>query len=216
MITSHPGRAQGGRPRIRSIASTSARCGRISRARTWCFGRIRRSRGPSARLNSFSRWPHPAWHAWLRWSMTRRSSLWSASASAESHPMWPAVWPGGAAPLPDADAAALVRSPHAELVLRGHRGPAPVDTAALADVLIRVGQLADRQPWVGRLVLNPVVAHPRGLTVTHATVDDGKAATRHDTATPRLNLARRHADSGRSASPRLVPGPVHGRVGPSS
>ncbi|WP_370463374.1 GNAT family N-acetyltransferase [Micromonospora sp. WMMC415] len=91
-----------------------------------------------------------------------------------------------AAPLTDLDAAELVDEPRAAPLLHGHRGAAPVDRAALADLLLRVGQLADEQPRVRALTLNPVLARPDGLSVLHATVRIGSAAARPDTGPRRL------------------------------
>jgi acyl-CoA synthetase (NDP forming) len=90
------------------------------------------------------------------------------------------------APLSDADAEALVRAPRAAPLLFGYGGTAPVDVAALVDLLMRVGQLADERPDVKRVLLNPVLAHPSGLTVLHATVETGPATTRPDTGPRRL------------------------------
>ena len=75
-----------------------------------------------------------------------------------------------AAPLTDRDAIALVDEPRAAPLLRGYRGAAPVDRDALADLLLRVGRLADEQPRVRALTLNPVLARPDGLSVLHAVV----------------------------------------------
>jgi acyl-CoA synthetase (NDP forming)/GNAT superfamily N-acetyltransferase len=86
-----------------------------------------------------------------------------------------------AAPLTDVDAAALVRAPLAAPMLTGYRGAAPVDLDALAEVLVRVGRLADEQPAVKWLELNPVLAHPSGLTVLHAAVRYGPPDPRPDT-----------------------------------
>lgn len=80
-----------------------------------------------------------------------------------------------AVPLTDLDAAELVDEPRAAPLLRGHRGAAPVDRAALADLLLRVGRLADEQPRVRALTLNPVLARPDGISVLHATVRIGSA-----------------------------------------
>jgi acyl-CoA synthetase (NDP forming)/GNAT superfamily N-acetyltransferase len=85
------------------------------------------------------------------------------------------------APLTDRDAAALVAEPRAAPLLRGYRGAEPVDLAALADLLLRVGQLADDRPEVRRVELNPVLARPDGLSVLHATVQIGPAGRRPDT-----------------------------------
>ncbi|WLS45584.1 GNAT family N-acetyltransferase [Micromonospora profundi] len=91
-----------------------------------------------------------------------------------------------AVPLTDRDAAELVDEPRAAPLLRGHRGAAPVDRAALADLLLRVGQLADEQPRVRSLTLNPVLARPDGITVLHAQVQVGGPVARPDTGPRRL------------------------------
>ncbi|SCG67551.1 Acyl-CoA synthetase (NDP forming) [Micromonospora echinaurantiaca] len=91
-----------------------------------------------------------------------------------------------AVPLTDRDAAELVDEPRAAPLLRGHRGAAPVDRAALAELLLRVGRLADEQPRVRSLTLNPVLVRPDGLSVLHATVRTGAAADRPDTGPRRL------------------------------
>ncbi|WP_433532087.1 GNAT family N-acetyltransferase [Micromonospora sp. CA-263727] len=91
-----------------------------------------------------------------------------------------------AVPLTDRDAAELVDAPRAAPLLRGHRGAAPVDRMALADLLLRVGRLADEQPRVRALALNPVLARPDGLSVLHAAVRVGSATPRPDTGPRRL------------------------------
>ncbi|MBM7075903.1 bifunctional acetate--CoA ligase family protein/GNAT family N-acetyltransferase [Micromonospora humida] len=91
-----------------------------------------------------------------------------------------------AVPLTDRDAAELVDEPRASPLLRGHRGAAPVDRAALADLLLRVGRLADEQPRVRALTLNPVLARPDGISVLHAAVGVGTAGARPDTGPRRL------------------------------
>ena len=85
-----------------------------------------------------------------------------------------------AAPLSDHAAAALVDEPRAAPLLRGYRGAAPVDRAALIDLLLRVGRLADEQPRVRALSLHPVLARPDGLSVLHATVEFGDPPARPD------------------------------------
>ncbi|MBL6274704.1 GNAT family N-acetyltransferase [Micromonospora fiedleri] len=91
-----------------------------------------------------------------------------------------------AVPLTDRDAAELVDAPRAAPLLHGHRGAEPVDRAALADLLVRVGRLADEQPRVRSLTLNPVLARPDGLSVLHASVGVGSAVARPDTGPRRL------------------------------
>ncbi|WP_329007973.1 GNAT family N-acetyltransferase [Micromonospora rifamycinica] len=91
-----------------------------------------------------------------------------------------------AVPLTDRDAAELVDEPRAAPLLRGHRGAAEVDRAALAELLLRVGRLADEQPRVRSLTLNPVLARPDGIAVLHASVGVGTADDRPDTGPRRL------------------------------
>jgi acyl-CoA synthetase (NDP forming) len=90
------------------------------------------------------------------------------------------------APLTDMDAAALVQAPRAAGILRGYRGAAPVDVPALIDLLLRVGLLADDNPEVKRLQLDPVLVHARGLSVVHADVVYGEPHPRPDTGPRRL------------------------------
>ena len=73
-------------------------------------------------------------------------------------------------PLTDADADDLIHRVHAAPLLLGHRGTPPVDTAALADVLLRVSRLADDLPEVAELDLNPVVATPAGAQAVDARI----------------------------------------------
>jgi acyl-CoA synthetase (NDP forming) len=89
-------------------------------------------------------------------------------------------------PLTDEDAIALLAAPRAADLLRGYRGAPTVDAPALVDLLVRVGQLADENPEVKHLVLNPVLAHRTGLTVVHAEVSYGESVRRPDTGPRRL------------------------------
>ena len=66
-------------------------------------------------------------------------------------------------PLTDVDAADLVRSLRSSPLLFGYRGAAPADVAALEDLLLRVGMLADELPQVRELDCNPVVVRPDGV-----------------------------------------------------
>src|SRR5262249_38802252 len=66
-------------------------------------------------------------------------------------------------PLTDADADDLIHDVHAAPLLLGHRGTAPVNTAALADVLLRVSRLADDLPEGPELDPNPVIATAGGV-----------------------------------------------------
>ncbi|GAB7043124.1 MULTISPECIES: bifunctional acetate--CoA ligase family protein/GNAT family N-acetyltransferase [Catenuloplanes] len=91
-----------------------------------------------------------------------------------------------AAPLTDLDAAALVDEPRGAPLLRGFRGAAPVDRAALAELLVRVGRLVDEHPEIRSLSLNPVLARPDGFAVLHGSVQVGDPGERGDPGPRRL------------------------------
>jgi acyl-CoA synthetase (NDP forming) len=94
------------------------------------------------------------------------------------------AWRG--APLTDRAAAALVDEPRAAPLLHGYRGSAPVDRAALIDLLLRVGRLADDHPRIRSLSLNPVLARPDGYSVLHAAAEIGTSGLRRDSGPRRL------------------------------
>ena len=73
-------------------------------------------------------------------------------------------------PLTDADADRMIHDVHAAPLLLGHRGSPAVDTAALADVLLRVSRLADDVPEIAELDLNPVIAGPDGAQAVDARI----------------------------------------------
>jgi acyl-CoA synthetase (NDP forming)/RimJ/RimL family protein N-acetyltransferase len=83
-------------------------------------------------------------------------------------------------PLTDVDVSDLISSVKASPMLHGHRGAAPVNRAALADLVARVSVLADNLPEVASLVLNPVNAQPAGVDVLGADVTVAPAPARKD------------------------------------
>ncbi|MDG4767022.1 GNAT family N-acetyltransferase [Solwaraspora sp. WMMD406] len=89
-------------------------------------------------------------------------------------------------PLTDRDAAELVDEPRAAPLLCGYRGTGVVDRDAVIDLLVRIGRLADEQPRVRGLRLNPVLARPDGLSVLHASVDVDPQGQRPDIGPRRL------------------------------
>jgi len=74
------------------------------------------------------------------------------------------------APLTDADAAELTHTGKVGRLLAGFRGAPPADIAAMEDLLLRVGRLADELPEVAELDLNPVIAGPEGVVAVDARV----------------------------------------------
>jgi acyl-CoA synthetase (NDP forming)/GNAT superfamily N-acetyltransferase len=71
-------------------------------------------------------------------------------------------------PVTDLDAARMWRSLRAGPLLTGYRGAPPIDTAALENLLLRLGRLAEDLPEVAELDLNPILAGPHGLVAVDA------------------------------------------------
>jgi acyl-CoA synthetase (NDP forming)/RimJ/RimL family protein N-acetyltransferase len=90
------------------------------------------------------------------------------------------------APLTDRDAEALIREPRASALLFGYRGGPTADVKSLTDLLIRVGVLLDEHPEVARLVLNPVLVRPDGLSILDSSLHCGQPAERKDEGPRRL------------------------------
>jgi acyl-CoA synthetase (NDP forming)/GNAT superfamily N-acetyltransferase len=89
-------------------------------------------------------------------------------------------------PLTDVDAADLVRAVRAAPLLFGYRGSEPVDVAALEQLLLRIGLLADDLPEVAALDLNPVIVGDKGTFVLGATARVAVPASRLDEGPRRL------------------------------
>ncbi|WP_434597596.1 GNAT family N-acetyltransferase [Streptomyces sp. A5-4] len=89
-------------------------------------------------------------------------------------------------PATDRDAAELIRSIRTAPLLFGWRGSAPVDTAALEELLLRVSLLVDDHPEVIGIALEPVVVAPHGLSVLGASVRLAPPPARDDLGPRRL------------------------------
>lgn len=92
-------------------------------------------------------------------------------------------------PLTDTDAHDLVDAPGASPMLNGIGGTEPVDHAAIEDLLLRVGQLADDVPELGDLRLEPVVVAEDGLAVLGARAVLRRPRARSDAEARRLGVA---------------------------
>ena len=66
-------------------------------------------------------------------------------------------------PLTDTDAAAMWHGLRAARLLTGYRGAPAVDTAAIEELVLRLGRLAEDHPEVAELDLNPIIAGPDGV-----------------------------------------------------
>ena len=83
-------------------------------------------------------------------------------------------------PLTTTDVHDLVRGVKAAPRLFGHGGRAPVDVAALEDVVARVSRLAEDLPMVARLRLQPVHVVTDGVAVLDASASVAPPPTRAD------------------------------------
>ncbi|MFN8035597.1 MAG: GNAT family N-acetyltransferase [Acidimicrobiia bacterium] len=73
-------------------------------------------------------------------------------------------------PITDADAHELVRSLRTSPLLEGYRGSTRVDLAALEDVMVRIGRMADEVPEIVELDCNPVIASEHGVALVDVKV----------------------------------------------
>ena len=73
-------------------------------------------------------------------------------------------------PVSDLDAHEMVRSLATFPLLDGFRGAPKADVAALEDVILRVGALADDHPAVAEMDCNPVIVLPVGAVIVDARV----------------------------------------------
>lgn len=73
-------------------------------------------------------------------------------------------------PLTEPDAAAMIREIKASPVLQGVRGGRPADLQALADLLLTVSRMAEENPEIAEMDLNPIIVYEEGLSVVDARV----------------------------------------------
>ena len=73
-------------------------------------------------------------------------------------------------PLSRKDALEMIQQIKGYPVLAGYRGQPPVDINALADCLLAVAQLAEENPKIVEIDLNPVFAYPQGALVADARI----------------------------------------------
>ncbi len=73
-------------------------------------------------------------------------------------------------PLEDREADEMIRDVKMLKLLEGVRGQPARDLAALAELILRVSQLAVRHPAIGEMDINPVFAYHSGITAVDARV----------------------------------------------
>jgi acyl-CoA synthetase (NDP forming) len=87
------------------------------------------------------------------------------------------------APLTDVDALDLVASGKAGILVTGFRGAPPSDADGLADLVLRLAQLADDFPEIAELDLNPVLGLPSGYVAVDARIKLRQPEPRLETKT---------------------------------
>jgi acyl-CoA synthetase (NDP forming) len=73
-------------------------------------------------------------------------------------------------PLTEPDAAAMIREIKASPVLQGLRGGRSADLKALANLLLTVSRMAEENPEIAEMDLNPIIVYEEGLSVVDARV----------------------------------------------
>jgi len=73
-------------------------------------------------------------------------------------------------PLTEPDAAAMIREIKASPVLQGVRGGRSADLKALANLLLTVSRMAEENPEIAEMDLNPIIVYEEGLSVVDARV----------------------------------------------
>jgi acyl-CoA synthetase (NDP forming)/GNAT superfamily N-acetyltransferase len=71
-------------------------------------------------------------------------------------------------PMTNLDGARMWRSLRGARLLTGYRGRPGIDTAAVEDLVLRLGRLAEDIPQIAELDLNPVIAGPDGVLAVDA------------------------------------------------
>jgi acyl-CoA synthetase (NDP forming) len=74
------------------------------------------------------------------------------------------------APFDTEVALEMIREIRGYGMLQGVRGDTPKDIASLAEVLVRVSQMAARHPEIAEIDLNPIRVYPDGCLVLDARV----------------------------------------------
>ncbi|MGH9822547.1 MAG: acetate--CoA ligase family protein, partial [Blastocatellia bacterium] len=69
-------------------------------------------------------------------------------------------------PLTDRDAASVIRSTRAGKLLNGYRGSPPSDIPAVEQLLLKLAALADSEPRISEIDLNPVLVHAEGQGIS--------------------------------------------------
>jgi len=91
-----------------------------------------------------------------------------------------------AMPLTEYDARELLLEPRSSALVHGEGDGSGVDTAALADLLVRVSALGEDNAEIRSLAIDPILVSPEGAAVLSAEVVLGPVPTRADSGPRRL------------------------------
>jgi acyl-CoA synthetase (NDP forming) len=73
-------------------------------------------------------------------------------------------------PMTRQDARAMISEIKGAALLKGFRGRPPIDENALVDGIMRMAAIAEEQPEILEMDLNPVIAYPEGMLVVDARI----------------------------------------------
>ena len=73
-------------------------------------------------------------------------------------------------PLTKDEALAMIQEIKGYGLISGYRGQPPVDEQALADCILAVAHIAENNPKIIEIDLNPVFAYPNGILVVDARI----------------------------------------------
>ena len=117
------------------------------------------------------------------------------------------------APLTDRDAADMLAELRSAPLLTGYRGQPPLAVAAVEELLLRVGLLAEEVPELAELDLNPVIAAPTGVTAVDVKIRLAPKPRRAPVRVPRLRQPTTTSVDPREASVRTLAGCPAATVG---
>lgn len=73
-------------------------------------------------------------------------------------------------PLTEPDAVAMIQEIKAFPILQGIRGGRSADLKALTDLLLKVSRIAEENPEIAEMDLNPIIVYEKGLSVVDARI----------------------------------------------
>ena len=106
--------------------------------------------------------------------ITTSSVHWWWSAQAAPPPICGTTTPSGSCPSSTLTPRSMWRSLRIAPLLTGHRGSPPVDTNSIEQLLQRLGRMAEDNPEITELDINPIIATPTGAVVVRHIASCGR------------------------------------------